>query len=74
MATETLKKLTCSVRLENGTDSSGNVKTVLTSIGTMAKNAWNADKALSIVGALAPCLNKTVNSVEKGTTSSVSAA
>lgn len=65
MAQEILSSVTCNVMLENGTDTSGNIKTVKQSIGKLSKDRWNADKALAIVTALAPCLSKTVNAVHE---------
>lgn len=74
MATTTLKKVSVSIRLDDGTDSQGNPKTVSVSLGSLNKNTFNADKALTIVGALEPCLNKSVSSIEKTEVSSLSAA
>ena len=74
MAAETLKKVVCNVRLENGTDASGNLKFMSTSLGTLSKDSWDPDKALAIVSALGPCLSKTINSTEKIQTSTISVA
>ena len=74
MAVETMKKVGVSVRLENGTDSSGNMKYVSLSLGNINKDNFDADKALAVVTALAPCLTKTVSSVEKTATSTLTAA
>ena len=73
MATETLKKVAVNIILENGTDSEGNLKLVSLSLGTLSKDSFDADKALGIVRVLGPCLSKTINSVVKVQTSTISA-
>ena len=73
MATETLKKVAVNLKLENGTDSEGNLKLVNLSLGTLSKDSFDADKALGIVQVLGPCLSKTINSVVKVQTSTISA-
>lgn len=74
MAVKTLKKVIARAMLENGTDSEGNVKLVSLSIGSIAKDSFDADKCLAIVTALRPCISKTVNSTETVETSTISAA
>ena len=74
MATETLKKVSVSVKLENGRDTDGNMKYVGISLGTLDKDSFNADKALAIVELLRPCLSKTVGYTEKTAVSTLSAA
>lgn len=74
MASTELKKVSVSVKLENGTDSEGNLKTVSISLGNLSKDNFNADKALAIVGLLGPCLSKTIASVEKVEVSTIRAA
>ena len=64
-AVTTLNKVSVSLKLNNGTSATGAVKTVSISLGTLKKDAFNADKAMAIVGALTPCLNKTLVSVNK---------
>jgi len=71
MAVETIKKRTAAVRVENGTDSEGNVKTTTVSLGTLAKDRWDGDKALAIVGALEPCLNNVIAAIETTATSTL---
>ena len=73
MATETLKEVAVNIILENGTDSEGNLKLVNLSLGTLSKDSFDADKALGIVQVLGPCLSKTINSVVKVQTSTISA-
>ena len=74
MATETLKKVSVNLKLENGTDAEGNMKYVSVSLGTLNKDNFDADKALAVVTVLAPCLSKTVGSVEKTATSTLTVA
>ena len=74
MATSTVKKVSVSLKLDNGTDSQGNQKTVSISLGSLNKNAFDADDVLSVVTALEPCLSKAVLSAEKIEVSTISAA
>lgn len=74
MAISTLKKVSASIRLNNGTDMDGNTLTVGISLGNMNKDTFDADKALAIVGLLEPCLSKAVEAVEKTEVSTISAA
>lgn len=77
MATEALQKRTLTTLLDNGTDSEGKQKTVSVAMnffGGIDKSTWDADKALAIVSAAEPCLNKTVYLVQTGTTSTISAS
>lgn len=66
---ETIYKNTCTLKLNNGTDSSGNIKTVNVSLGVLAGGAsdWNATKAANIVGALTPCLSLSLYQMTHGT-------
>ena len=59
----------CKVVLNNGTDSSGNVKTVSVGLGALSGNpgAWDATKAMAIVSLLGACLSKTVYDVQHTT-------
>lgn len=74
MAVEEIKKRSAAIRIENGTDSEGNVKTTTVSLGTLSKDRWDGDKALAIVGALEPCLNNVITTVETTATSTLSAS
>ncbi|MBQ2615650.1 MAG: hypothetical protein IJG51_08490 [Synergistaceae bacterium] len=74
MANSVLKKVSVSIKLDDGQDSQGNPKTVSVSLGSLSKNSFDADKALAVVGALEPCLNKSISSIEKTEVSSLSAA
>ncbi len=74
MAVSTLKKVSVSVKLNNGTDSKGHVKTVSISLGNMSETNYDDDKALAVVSTLSPCLSKTIVSVEKSEISTLTAA
>ncbi|MBQ7170347.1 MAG: hypothetical protein IJR63_10650 [Synergistaceae bacterium] len=74
MASTTLKKVSVNIKLDNGTDGEGNQRTVSVPLGTLSKDSFNADKAIAIIGALEPCLSKTVYSVEKVEVSTITAA
>ena len=74
MAIATVKSIRVSILLDNGTDSQGNVKTVNVQLGNMSETNFDDDKALAVVSALAPCLRKTVISVEKTEVSTLTAA
>ncbi len=63
--TSTLKKVSVNVKLDNGTDSLGNVKTVSVNLGTLSVQNFDAAKAMAIVNLLDRCLVKEVYSVEK---------
>ncbi|MBQ7193721.1 MAG: hypothetical protein IJR98_05065 [Synergistaceae bacterium] len=74
MATTALKKVSVNVKLNNGTDASGNDKFVNVTLGNLSEENYDADKALAIVTALAPCLSKTVSTVEEVKVSTLTAA
>ena len=74
MAVSTLQKVSVNIKLNNGQDAQGNTKLVSISLGSLSTSGFNADKALTIVGLLEPCLNKTVEAVEKVEVSSLTAA
>ena len=63
--TETPKKVSVSVRLNNGVDSSGNVQTVSVSLGSLSTTGYDNAKALAVAEALEDCLSLSVYSVEK---------
>lgn len=74
VATETLTKRTARVALNNGTDSSGKTLVVYDNVTGLSNtaSAWNASKYLAIVGALEPCLNKTVEDIQSTVVYSIS--
>lgn len=63
--TEVMDKNVVQVRLNDGLDSHGNVKTVNLNLGSLSGSAsdWDAQKAMNIIEALIPCLSKSVDSV-----------
>lgn len=79
MATTKLLKVTARVRLENGTDDYGNIKYVNQSLGDLSESYFSSNpteaaaKLLAIKNTLAPCLSKTIGSLETVETSEISA-
>lgn len=73
MAIEMVTQVSVNLKLENGTDTEGNMKYVSLSLGSLSKDRFDADKVLAIKRLLAPCLSKTVRSVEKVTISTIHA-
>ncbi|MBQ7544224.1 MAG: hypothetical protein IJT02_04690 [Synergistaceae bacterium] len=71
-ATVTTSKIRVNVKLNNGTTATGATKTVSVSLGNLNKDAFDADKAISIVSLLSPVLDKSIVTVEKVETSTVS--
>ena len=74
MATDILQSVKVAVNLNNGTDSQGNTKTVAISMGSLNKSTFDADKALAIVGAMGPVLDKSVEHVSKTEVSTITSA
>lgn len=74
MATSILKKVSVNIKLDDGTDTQGNTKTVNVSLGSLNKNTFDADKVIAVIGALEPCLSKSIAGIEKTEVSSLSAA
>lgn len=70
MAT-TLEKITVGMLLNNGTSSSGAVKTVKVNLGSLNKNTYTDQMALNMVTALNPCFDKTLVRIQKQTTESL---
>lgn len=66
--TESVKKRAATLQLENGIDDYGNYKYVGQSMGTLAKDGWDADKIMNIKDGVAPILSKTVGYVQSVTT------
>ena len=63
--TSTTSKVSVNVKMNNGTNTDGTAKTLSLNLGSLNKSAFDADKVMAIVDLLEPCLEKTVNSVEK---------
>ena len=74
MATTTLRKVSVTIKLDDGEDSQGNPKTVSVSLGSLNKDTFDADKVIAIAGALSSCLSKTIVEIDKTEISSLSAA
>lgn len=72
-ATKTLSKVVYQMKLNNGVDMSGNVKTVNVSLGTINANAADDDKALAITNAIGPCLSKAIYFLARVDTSGIEA-
>lgn len=79
MASITLTKMSARAVLNNGQDAQGNKKYTNLSLGNMSEDYWAsnessaASKLISVIGALEPCLNKTLERVELVATSGVTA-
>lgn len=63
--TSTPIRIAVKMLLNNGTDSSGNIKTISQSLGAMSLSGYDDTKAMAIIAAIAPCLTKTIHSVKK---------
>ena len=74
MANTLLQKVSVNIKLNNGTDADGKLRTVSVTLGNLSASNFDADKALAIITALEPCLSKTVNSVNMVQTSTITAA
>ena len=57
---QSVTSLKGTLKLDDGTTSSGAVKTVNVSMGTMAKDGYDADKWIAVVKKMSPVLNKSV--------------
>ncbi len=58
MASSLQNEVFVNIHLRNGTDNNGNLKTVLITLGSLNTDTFNANKAMSIVRWVSPCLNK----------------
>lgn len=74
MATVTTKKISFNIKLNNGTDAEGNVKTVTLQLGKLSIAGYNDDKALALANLLQPCLDKSIHATEKVVVSTVTSA
>lgn len=63
--TTTPKKVSVSIKLNDGVDQSGNVKTVGVSLGTLSLDGYDDTKALAVISALENCLSKEIYSIDK---------
>ena len=65
MAFTALRKISVNIQLNNGTDTYGQDRYVSISLGNLSEENYDADKVYSVIEALAPCLSKTVSSVNE---------
>ncbi len=75
-----MKNVSTRVKLDNGTDASGNNKYVSINLPNQSEEYFDTnksdfgDKMLAIVTALSPCLSKTISTVEVVSTETLTAA
>ena len=72
--TTTAKRVSVSLKLNNGVSDKGTTKTVSLGLGTLDKTAYDAQKAMNIVALLTPCLSKELVTVEKTAVDTLTAA
>ena len=72
--TTTVTKDVVTMKLQNGTTTTGALKTVSVSLGSLNKDAYDADKVMSIVGLLAQMFAKSLYLVQKTEVSDIEAA
>lgn len=65
------EKIAVNLKLNNGSTSTGAVRTITLSMGKMNKDAFDADKALAISRLIAACLTKSVYETVKVETSQI---
>ncbi len=70
-ATTVTEKIAVNLLLNNGSSSTGAVRTLTLSMGKMNEDAFDADKALAISRLIAPCLTKSVYKTVKVETSQI---
>ena len=70
--TSTTKKVAVSLKLNNGTTTTGAIKTVSVNLGSLNKAAFDAQKAINIVNVLGTCLERSVYSITKTEVSELS--
>lgn len=58
------KKISVSMKLNNGTDSEGKIKLISANLGSLSTTNFDAQKAANIINALKPCLSKVVYTSE----------
>ncbi len=63
--TSTMTRVAVKMLLNNGTDASGNIKTVSVSLGSLSVTGYDDTKAMAVIAAIGPCLTKSVYSVKK---------
>lgn len=73
MASFDESKISVSVRLNNGTDSEGNVATIGINLGRIRISTYDRDKVLAIKTVLSPCLSKSIYAMQETTVGLLSA-
>lgn len=68
---EQTDKQQCILKLNNGRDSAGNIKTVNQNLGSLAPSGWDAQKAMNIINALTPVFSSGVHKVNHVQTSTL---
>ena len=61
--TRQLDKVSVKMKLNNGRDSAGNVKTVTSNLGNLDPNGYDATKAVAVIEALTPLFSKGVHTI-----------
>ncbi|MBQ7665408.1 MAG: hypothetical protein IJS42_01695 [Synergistaceae bacterium] len=73
--TRTLTDATVKMLLNNGSDpTTGEIRTVGVSIGSLNASAYDADKALAIASAVSQCLTKTLYRTQEITKNYIAAS
>jgi hypothetical protein len=68
----TLEKIAVKMNLNNGTDpETGEVQTVSVNLGSLNPQTYDSAKAMAVAEAIAPCLTKTLYSVQEVRTNSL---
>lgn len=73
-ATATLEKSAISLKLDDGTTTSGGVKTVSQQLAGVNKDTIDNQKVYNIVVLLSPCLSKNIYQIQRIDTSSIADA
>lgn len=74
MALESLRLVKVNVKLNDGTDSQGRDKYATVALPNLSEEDYDADECLAIITAMAPCLSKTISSVEQVKTATLTAS
>ena len=73
MVTSTIEAISVRLNLKNGYNSqTGSFNTVPAYLGNLNPHSYDQDNVLAIADALAPCLSKTIYSVQEIKTSTIS--
>lgn len=61
--TRQLDKVSVKMKLNNGRDEAGNVKTVTSNLGSLDPTGYDAQKAVAVVNALTPLFSKGIHAI-----------